>query len=201
MKHWAVCLTGWLNVVPSEGWPVYFPFFRSLYAAIACWLATVGKWKSWALLTEVSLWETVFVSGTLVLTHVSSIGSTLDSTSWPGQERGAPSAIFSERATQTFGACLESKVLFRLWTSKLKSWLCFDMFPGVCLALPQKGLVCVYFPISSIVCFVTRVRDVFSYCINFCLVCILRTISHVWPTVMLMVIHILDWLRIQVFVL
>ena len=116
---------------------VCFPSDRSLCEATVCQLATLGKVKGEGITPEVSLGVLIFVSGTHLPGFIS---STSGFSRWLGQEQEAPSpVIFSEKGMQTTGICFGVKIGFSLYISKLKFWLCFAMFPGVCLAFGLGG--------------------------------------------------------------
>jgi len=116
---------------------VCFPSDRSLCEATVCRLATLGKVKGKGVTPEVSLWVLIFVSGTR---HLGFISSTSGFSRWLGQEQKAPSpVIFYEKATQMPGICIEVKIGFGRCISKLKFWLCFVTFPGVCLVFGLGG--------------------------------------------------------------
>jgi len=57
-----------------------------------------------------------------------------------------PGAGDSEKPKQTSGYVLKVKFRFDFCISKLYFGFHLDMFPGVCLALPQMGAVRNYFP-------------------------------------------------------
>jgi len=114
-------------------------------------LATAGKVKGEAVAPEVSLWVGIFVSGTRLPGFMS---LTSRFSRGPVQEQEAPfPVIFSEKATQTSGICLEVKFSFGLYICKLKFWLCFATFPGLCLAFALEVLIRVHLPVSRITLF------------------------------------------------